>query len=86
MNMKTSKWFYGIALTSLVCFTAAADNVPASQPTGGTTMPTVQNNLVIQGTVKTDGDNQGPKPTKPVTVTIPNKSSNNNNGVINQGT
>ena len=87
MNMKTSKWFYGIALASLVGFTAAADNVPSSQPAGTTsTLPTLQNNLIIQGTVTTGNNNQGPKPTKPVTVTIPDKTSNNNNGAVNPGT
>ncbi|HTB83838.1 MAG TPA: hypothetical protein VK742_09310 [Candidatus Sulfotelmatobacter sp.] len=85
--MKTSKWFYGIALASFVGFTAAADNVPSSQPAGTTsTLPTLQNNLIIQGTVTTGNNNQGPKPvTKPVTNPNPTPA-NNNNGVANQGT
>ena len=85
MNMKTSKWFYGIALASFVALTAAADNVPASQPTSTTTLPTVQNNIIIQGTVSTDKSNPCPKPIgKPVTV--PNPAPAINNGVVNQGT
>ena len=85
MNMKTSKWFYGIALASLVGFTAAADNVPASTTTYST-QSTVQNNLIIQGTVKTDNNNQCTKPvTKP--VTNPNPTTPAYNGaVVNQGT
>ena len=44
--MKTSKWFYGIALATAVSFTAAADTTPSNINNGQTSG---QNNMVLKG-------------------------------------
>jgi hypothetical protein len=90
MNMKTSKLFYSLALASLVSLTASADNTPASQPSGNnngsTTAPTLQNNLIIQGS-RSDSDSHGPRPA-PRPITPPDKHptppvNNTGNGNVN---